>query len=126
VHLNTFKAYNSCYFSSDSYILCLAWGSNQYGDLLAIGTLKKKISVFLNWQNIWSEVAWFEDHQGSIRKVVWADPTFGCHLFACSNDGYFSISEAVNKEWQSSLIKAHDGAVNCISLRRVPFLGEVF
>lgn len=111
--------------SADCYIMSLAWGSGSYGEMLAVGTFHKRVSIWLLRGASWIETAYYEGHDAPIRKVVWGDSAVGCSMFACSNDGCFSVNEVVGNQWKSTLMKAHEGAVNCIAVRKTPFLGEV-
>lgn len=104
--------------------MSVAWGAGCYGELLAVGTFRKRVSVWTVQGGKWIQISWFQGHDAPIRQVAWSDPIFGCQVFACSDDGNFSVLKIVKDEWKGQLIKAHNGTVNCISPQRLPLLVE--
>lgn len=92
---------------------------------MALGTFDKRVSVWMAKGAEWIEIAWFDGHEGPVKRVAWGDPYYGCQVLACSADGTFSVLEVANGKWQHTLVKAHTGPVNCISSQKLLFLSEV-
>lgn len=95
----------------------MAWADPSLGDVIAIGSFKKKVAVFQGKGNVWTEVAFHEIHEGSVNHVEWASPAFGVKLFSAGNDGSVGIMELKKGGWTSTSFSAHECSINSLSLR---------
>ena len=85
----------------------MAWGDPSYGENIALGSFKKKVAIFQNRNNAWTEIAFHEIHEGSVNHVEWASPAFGVKLFSAGNDGSVGILELKKGAWVTSSFSAH-------------------
>jgi WD40 repeat protein len=95
----------------------VTWGDPSYGEIIAIGSFKKKVAIFQNKNNVWSEIAFHEIHEGSVNHVEWASPAFGLKLFSAGSDGSIAILELRKNAWATSSFSAHECSINSLSLR---------
>jgi WD40 repeat protein len=86
----------------------ITWADPTYGEIIAIGSFKRKVAVFQNkGNNVWIEVVSHELHEGSVNHVEWASSAFGLKLFSAGSDGSVAILELKKGSWSQSSFAAH-------------------
>lgn len=115
---------NSGFWGRDEgSIWSLAWGDSKYGNVLAIGSFKKKVAVFQEINHEWCEVASHYLHDASVNCVEWSP--VGVKLYSAASDGKVAILELVkSKQWKSSIFQVSDSAIASLAVQPLP-LGEI-
>ena len=91
---------NAWLCSDDAAIWKISWADPSCGDVVALGSFKRKVAVFQNrGNNAWTEIAYHELHEGSVNHVEWASSAFGVKLFSAGSDGSIVILEPRKGAW---------------------------
>lgn len=84
--------------------------------MLASCGFDKKVIVWKETSsNNWEKVFEYNEHKHSVNSIAFASQEYGLMLLCGSSDGYISIHEYRNEQWNSKKHEAHSLGVNSVS-----------